>query len=233
MSAERVISIAKNQIGVKENPQNSNNVIYNSEYYGHDVNGSWYAWCVTFLWWVFKKAGESKAFFNGGKTNSCTTLMNLYKAENLWFTSNYIPGDIAILTFNKNREPQHCGLIIDWADDEHTSIITIEGNTTAGTIGNEDNGGIVAIKIRYLHQILGVCRPRYSPDPPKKDWEDHWAANYISEEIKKGIMSEYPDGNNKGKFMPDQNLTRAEAAAMNEKLLNYIQKNYGLENVQP
>lgn len=225
MSVSKVISVAKDQIGNKEKPENSNNVIYNTEYYGHEVRGTWYAWCVTFLWWVFKKAGEAAAFFNGGKTNSCTTLMNLYKAEERWVTSDYIPGDIAILTFNKEREPQHCGLIIDWSDEEHTSVITIEGNTTAGTVGNQDNGGIVAIKIRYLSQILGACRPRYSPEPTKKDWEDHWAADYISAEIQKGIMSEYPDGDNKGKFMPNQPLTRAEAAAMNEKLLDYIQKN--------
>ena len=228
MSVAKVIAEAKNQIGTKENPANSNNVIYNTAYYGHAVNGSWYAWCVVFLWWVFQKAGEAMAFFNGGKTNSCTMLMNLYKAEDRWVTSDYIPGDIVILTFNKDRSPQHCGLVVDWANEQHDSVITIEGNTSAGTVGNQDNGGIVAIKIRYLNQILGACRPRYSEDIPKKDWEDHRAHDYISDLLDKKIFTGYPDGS----FKPDQPITRAETAIVVSRTLNYIEEKYGLGKIQ-
>ena len=226
MSLEKVIALAKSQVGVFENPPNSNNVIYNTEYYGHPVNGSWYPWCVTFLWWLFKESGETMAFFNGGKTASCTTLMDLYKAEGSWYFANYIPGDIAIMSFNKSKTPQHCGLIIDYADESHSAYITIEGNTTPGASGAQDNGGSVAFKIRYPSQIIGVCRPKYTEVAPTKDWEKHYARDYISSLMEKNILTGYPDGS----FKPSQPVTRGEMAAALGKAVDYILALLSLKN---
>ena len=44
-TARKIIEKAKSYIGTKENPANSNNVIFNTDYYGHPVNGSAYPWC--------------------------------------------------------------------------------------------------------------------------------------------------------------------------------------------
>ena len=40
MTAERIISAAREEIGVKESPANSNRVKYNTAYYGRAVSGS-------------------------------------------------------------------------------------------------------------------------------------------------------------------------------------------------
>ena len=40
MTAERIISAARAEIGVKESPANSNRVKYNTAYYGREVSGS-------------------------------------------------------------------------------------------------------------------------------------------------------------------------------------------------
>ena len=45
MTAKNIISMAASQIGIKEQPANSNKVKYNTEYYGHEVSGSAYPWC--------------------------------------------------------------------------------------------------------------------------------------------------------------------------------------------
>ena len=69
-----VLQIAEWQLGVVEMPTNSNTVKYNSAYYGREVSGSGYAWCMAFVWWVFREAvGLCKAA-------SCTAFVNRYKA---------------------------------------------------------------------------------------------------------------------------------------------------------
>ena len=101
---EKLILLAKSQLGTVEDPPESNNVIYNTVYYGKPVKGSWYPWCVVFLWWLFHTCGLDQLFFGGQRTASCTTLRDFYKQRNQWSTDgNYIPGDIAIMTFNKLR----------------------------------------------------------------------------------------------------------------------------------
>ena len=67
-----VLRIAEWQLGVVEMPTNSNKVKYNTAYYGREVSGGAYAWCMAFTWWVFREAG-----FSLYKTASCTAFVNL------------------------------------------------------------------------------------------------------------------------------------------------------------
>ena len=71
-TAARLIAIALSQVGVTEWPADSNTVKYNTWYYGREVSGSAYPWCVVFLVWCFAvlcgdvedestKTGETKA----------------------------------------------------------------------------------------------------------------------------------------------------------------------------
>lgn len=214
MSLESVIRTAELEVGKTEFPAGSNNVLYNTIYYGREVSGDKYPWCVTFLWWVFSEAGESKAFFNGGKTASCTRLMELYKAEGRWFTDgNYQRGDIPIMTFNKKREVQHCGLIL--GRSEGGGWLTVEGNTSPGMEGSQDRGGSVALKTRPDVNILGCCRPNYAAEPETKDdITGHWAEKAIRRCIERGLLRGYPDGS----FQPDKPVTRAELAVILDRM---------------
>ena len=51
----RVLAIANGELGVKESPPNSNNVKYNTWFYGHPVSGKDYPWCCTFISWIFNQ----------------------------------------------------------------------------------------------------------------------------------------------------------------------------------
>lgn len=52
-TAKHLVEIANSQIGVKESPSGSNNVKYNTWYYGNPVSGEWYPWCCVFVEWCF------------------------------------------------------------------------------------------------------------------------------------------------------------------------------------
>ena len=222
MSLQSVIATAESQLGITEYPADTNHVIYNAEYYGTDVFGPSYKWCVVFLWWVFQHAGEAKVFFNSGKTNSCTKLMQLYKEEGRFFTGGlYLPGDIPIMNFHGGKDPEHCGLITQANTNGTIWYKTIEGNTTPGEEGSQDNGGCVAKKTRYPRNIIGVCRPNYSKEVAKADpdYISHWAKENIEWALTNHIATGYPDGS----FKPNTPLTRAEGITIAKNLADYIQ----------
>lgn len=145
---ELVLQIAEWQLGVMEYPPGSNRVKYAEEF---GLNG--YAWCMMFVWWVFKEAG-----FNLRKTASCTVLANAYKSAGQWVTKGYKPGDIAMFDFDgkMDGETEHCGIVVDVGKD---FIVTIEGNTSGS---NNSNGGAVMKRKRGLDVVTGACRPKYN-----------------------------------------------------------------------
>lgn len=178
-SVKQILQIAENQVGVTEYPSGSNNVLYNTEYYGHSVSGSSYPWCVVFLWWLFKSSGQSQAFYGGGKTASCTSLKDYYSKYNRWVTSGEPDiGDIIIFDFGSDGDIDHCGLLIDKTPDAY---ITIEGNTSFGTQGSQDNGGAVAKRERYRSSILGWCKINYSSETTNGGAVDYSASAQISD----------------------------------------------------
>lgn len=213
MSLSKVIEIARADLGYTENPPNSNMTKY-GEAYG--MNGV--PWCVEALWYWFNEAGERMAFFGGGKTASCSTLLRWYREQGLTVPVSEVQvGDIVLLNFHGKAEPEHCGLVTGKSDIVNLStgmpysIWTIEGNTSPSD-GSQSNGGMVCEKTRYPSQIVGVCRPQYKPDDPQPvdDITGHWAEKEIRWCLDKGLMKGYPDGS----FQPDKPVTRAELAAV-------------------
>ena len=228
MSLSKVIELARGELGQTENPAGSNRVKYWDAY---DPKMQGQPWCVAFLWWVFQQAGERMAFFGGGKTASCSVLLRWYKEQGLTVPVEDVqPGDIVILNFHGKSESEHCGLVVetgavgvdkssanagDWL--KFDGIRTIEGNTTPGEEGSQDNGGCVALKVRFLRNIVAVCRPQYQPEDPEPvdDITGHWAEDSIRWCMERGLMQGYPDGS----FQPDKGVTRAELAAVLRRLV--------------
>ena len=52
-TAAKLLEIAASQVGIKEVPTGSNNVKYNTWFYGRSVSGSDYPWCAAFVSWCF------------------------------------------------------------------------------------------------------------------------------------------------------------------------------------
>jgi len=199
MSLEKVLDAASTQVGYSESPANSNRTKYGAAY---GLDGQ--PWCVMFLWWVFRTAGEQEAFYGGGKTASCGALLRYYREQGLTAAAAGVrPGDILILNFHGTQDTEHCGLVESVTEGR---ICTIEGNTSAS--GSQANGGAVQRKTRVPAQIVGVCRPRYRA--AASDYAGHWAEAAIDRCRELGLMQGDPDG----KFRPNDPVTRAELAAV-------------------
>ena len=161
--ASDILEIARGELLTKESPAGSNNVKYNTAYYGCpvcDTETAKYPWCVVFLWWCFRQAGASALFYGGGKTASCGTLMSYAKSHGLYVSSGYAPGDMVFMRFSTKRTtPEHIGIVKEVR--ANGDLVTIEGNTG---IGDDANGGQVQQRVRQAWMALGAYRPAYEKE---------------------------------------------------------------------
>lgn len=180
-----VVKVAVSQIGVKESPANSNNVKYNTWFYGHKVSGSDYAWCASFLDWCFDKAGAGALFPHNANAayaqdeivSSCKGVWvmkkNTSRATRRAYLAQAKPGDVVTFDFGKmDAYRRHIGIVERVCGSD---IICIEGNTSKG--GSQSNGGMVCRQTRPYTYICAAARPAYSdavkpvkptPDPVTK-----------------------------------------------------------------
>lgn len=160
MKAETIVKRAVTFIGTKESPANSNNVIFNTHYYGKKVSGSAYPWCCAFVWDIFQLCGASELFYDGKKTAYCPSVEIWGKQKGLTVAKTAgKPGDIVLFDFYGKNIACHIGIIEKKnADGTYT---VIEGNTS---ISSNDNGGAVMRRTRSTSVIRCIIRPKYEAD---------------------------------------------------------------------
>ena len=154
-----ILDLAESQIGITEYPPNSNNVAYNTAYYGHEVQdgvpskNDKYPWCCVFIWWLFAQFSPCLV----KKTASCENLAQWFKDQGKWGSTAH-PGDVVFFKFNtNNRWTNHVGIVKEVLEGG-LKIKTIEGNTS---INSDDNGGAVMERIRTSN-IVGYGKPAYT-----------------------------------------------------------------------
>jgi hypothetical protein len=167
---EKLLNVARGEIGTVESPANSNTVKYNSWYYGRAVSGSNYAWCSVFVLWCFFTAeliDLTWATLNTAKlavAEGAKSWKTLAQQMNRWVTSAYKPGDVVVFDLNSNPATiEHVGIVESVSADGKT-LTTIEGNTSFDASGSQSNGGCVARKTRNIALVVGAYRPPYAAD---------------------------------------------------------------------
>ena len=190
-----VLNIACGQLGVTERPAGSNRTTY-GKWRGLDGQ----PWCMSFVQWCFAQAGTPLPH----KTGSCSALLNWYqKNRPECVVKGPQPGDIAIFTFG------HTGIVERALPG---SVMCIEGNTSPGQSGSQDNGGGVYRRQRNLALVRAFIRPF----PKKEDimtgkeiydalsdylsrqTVPNWAKKELEEAVKMGIT----DGSNPMQLIP-------------------------------
>ena len=175
-TANDILEIARSQIGTKESPAKSDNVKYNTAYYGREVSDGKHPWCAVFVWWVFREAGASDMYYGGGETAYCPTLMSFHKKQKV---TDYRPGDIVFFNFSGRSSAGHVGICESW---DGTYITTIDGNTGSAS---EDNGGAVLRRRRHKKFIVGAYRPEYQEDDDMtQDQFNTFMENYLKAKAK-------------------------------------------------
>ena len=151
---EKLLNVARGELGTKESPLGSNKVKYNTWYYGRVVSGSAYPWCSVFVTWVFYHAGmfelawgtlaEARRIYAEGARNWKV----LAQSKGRWVTGNYQPGDVIIFDYERDGVIDHVGIV---ESVNGSTINTIEGNTSDS----------VARKQRTASVLVGAYRPDY------------------------------------------------------------------------
>ena len=188
-TVSELLEIARRQIGVKESPPSSNNVRYNTWYYGREVSGSAYPWCAVFAAWVFDQAKVKLPI----RTASCGSLMRAAQSAGCWVTGDYRPGDVVIYDFPGGAKTDHCGIV---ESVDGTYISAIEGNTSSAS---DADGGAVERRARKFSQIVGAVRPSYDKEVEEVRYNTvDECPDWAQETVQKLVDKEYLNGTGKG-----------------------------------
>lgn len=152
MSRSKIIEIANSQLGVTENPPNSNKTIY-GKWYGFDG----YAWCAMFVSWVYHHAGHPLGKVDDDKGyRDCNSAFWKWRASGE-LTQNPEPGDIVLFDWEGDGKCNHTGIFHEWVDTTKKSFWSYEGNTS---VSDDSNGGVVMRRKRYLNSVKSFVKPK-------------------------------------------------------------------------
>lgn len=149
-TVQSVLTIAAAEIGVTESPAGSNRQKYSLEL-GRPAE----PWCADFVVWVSRKAGLALP----SESAYTPWMANAFRSRGMWHTAEPRPGDIAFFNFGSGII-RHVG-IVEKPINALGRITTIEGNTSPGDAGSQDNGGGVYRRSRLRSHIVGFGRPAY------------------------------------------------------------------------
>ena len=141
------LDLAQTQLGVKEEPPNSNRVKYTSWY---NMVGPW---CAMFVTWCYEtnKLRNSPTFVRGEKYAYVPYIVadarNKRNGLRVVGADNVIPGDLVCYDWQWNDEFDHVGIFERWAEGSGSTFTAIEGNTS---ISNDSNGGEVMRRTRRV-----------------------------------------------------------------------------------
>lgn len=132
------VALEQYALGVKESPLGSNNVPYNTWYYGHAVSGSKYPWCCVFVSWCMEQCG----YVTDGVwwlTASCTYALNTLRndfgcswtyVKNVYDGTGGEPQAGDLLFYMKSSTVSgHIGIVVDY-DATTGTLKTVEGNAS-------------------------------------------------------------------------------------------------------
>ena len=216
--ARDALDAARGELGNTESPAGSNRTKY-GRWMGLDGQ----PWCMSFVQWCYAQAGHPLPF----RTGSCSALLNWYKANHPeCVVTTPQPGDVIIYNFG------HAGIVESVSGGKITAI---EGNTSPGDSGSQDNGGGVFRRTRSMSLVRAYIRPikkeddmdqekfnqmfKTAMDAYRADLRDNdnsaWSQAAREFAVENGIITGAgtgPDG--KPNFMWEDLMTREQAVQM-------------------
>lgn len=144
---------ALREVGTIEDPPGSNRTRYAKEA-GH-LNGQ--PWCASFVVAVARRAGVKLP----SESAYTPTMALAFKKAGLWSTTPHV-GAVVFFDFPDSKHRiQHVGIVESF--DKRT-VTSIEGNTSPGRWGSQDNGGGVYRRTRPIAHAVGFGRVSQQED---------------------------------------------------------------------
>lgn len=162
-SAAGILEVARSQLGVKEDPPGSNNVLY-ADWAGLRGPPSQKAWCAAFACWVLDKAGA----LDVARFVYCPTGVAAYHLAGR-YDSQAAPGALAFFQWPGVDRACHVGIVEEVRAD---GVVTIEGNTDergGGTGGKVMRQVRRAFIVGFGHPILVAAAIPSPASPPATD----------------------------------------------------------------
>jgi cell wall-associated NlpC family hydrolase len=149
---QKILDIAKAEIGYVETPTNSNKTKF-GQFFGLDG----VAWCGMFVSWVYYQAGFplGNIGFKKGFAGCQTAVAHFLKTGEIVPFALAQPGDVVFFDWNGDGRFDHTGILLKKLEGE--SFETIEGNTSAT---NQSNGGQVQHRTRTNSKNIIFVHPK-------------------------------------------------------------------------
>ena len=148
-SLDKLIAWFRSQVGTQEHKEND--VPYNTHYYGREVSGPDYPWCMAFIWDGFRQCGLAKLFIDGGKSAYCPHVVHWAREHDRWVTEDYRAGDILFYDWNNDGQADHVGFC---TGSSNGRVDAVEGNVSDA----------VCVTHRLSGTVMGAYRPAYEKE---------------------------------------------------------------------
>lgn len=156
-TASALLDAARAELGTTELPPGSNRTEFAAEA-GH-LNG--YAWCATFVVAIARRCGIKLPSESAWTPSMFAGF--IAKGTGYRGAKGARPGDVVFFDFPDSKTGiQHVGFVESVKADG--TLVCIEGNTSAGTSGSQDNGGGVYRRTRPPAYVVGYGRPAYTQE---------------------------------------------------------------------
>lgn len=151
-TAQGLLAAARSELGTTESPARSNRTAFAAEA-GH-ANAA--PWCATFIVAIARRVGLALP----SESAYTPAMANGFRAAGAWHPEPR-PGDLAFFDFpgDAKRRIQHVGIV---ESATPTTVTCIEGNTSPGAAGSQDNGGGVYRRTRPRTHVVGYGRPHFT-----------------------------------------------------------------------
>jgi CHAP domain len=136
---------------------NTNNVKYNTAFYGFAENNPDKAWCVVFIWWVMRKAGVPATVF----PKKASVFRAADGGVRAWFKARH--------RFKDDSSMPMVGDLVIFKSSHIGIVENVQGNIIFTVEGNASNRVKRRSYSRSNSNIDGYCRPAYMEDDMTKD----------------------------------------------------------------
>lgn len=152
-TVQKVLDFAMKFNKTTENPPGSNIAKPFCEFYGT----CGVPWCAEFTYYVLEKCGVPII-----KSAYTPTVAQWFTDQKRGFADDNLirPGDLVFFNFPDSMDRiQHIGFALE--APKSGRVKTIEGNTSSGASGSQDNGGGVFVRDRGFAELVYIGRPQY------------------------------------------------------------------------